>query len=74
MHHTYAFLLSRNDFDISWSPGELGRQSVNWVEKEFLEGSDYLYCPIFQSDLSAYDEELSRGIVPMERISHGTAI
>jgi hypothetical protein len=34
----------------------------------------YLYCPVFQSDVSGYDEELSRGMVPMERMSHGTAI
>jgi transposase len=34
----------------------------------------YLYWPIYQSNVSHYDEELSRGIVPMERTCHGTAI
>ena len=34
----------------------------------------YLYCLVFQSNVSDYDEELSRGMIPMERISHGTAI
>jgi len=49
MHHTYAFLLSRNNFDISLSPDELGQQSVSWVERDFFEGSDYedeWYTPI----------------------------
>jgi PAS domain-containing protein len=39
-----------------------------------IDVNDYLYCPVFQSNVSNYDEELSRGIVPMERISHGSAI
>lgn len=41
MHHVYAFLLSRHNFNVSLSPGELGQQSVDWVKEMFLEGSDY---------------------------------
>ncbi len=40
----------------------------------FLLRPYYLYCLVCQSNVSGYAEELSRGMVPMERISHGTAI
>ncbi|MGB6919394.1 MAG: hypothetical protein WBF96_12835 [Phycisphaerae bacterium] len=41
MHHSYAFLLSRDDFAPGLALEDLGQEAVRWFEEEFLEGSRY---------------------------------
>ncbi|MEE9302512.1 MAG: PA domain-containing protein, partial [Thiotrichaceae bacterium] len=65
-----SFSISEND--AAYLKSLMGQGPVTL--KLYAETSDYLYWPIYQSNVSHYDEELSMGIVPMERTCHGTAI